>query len=121
LKSGDTRIEAALLRQVGLYCSGQKTYLASRGTAMMIRKPHFNTQAERRKEQNFSDSAEENGNRNEETQHGPLQSPSHIGIGNENRKELNKRIRWSREEMKEVVWCITYIKDISLSEKYKEV
>ena len=69
----------------------------------MIRKQNYNTQPERREEQSSSDSTEENGNRNEETQHGPSQCPSHIGNGQENGKELNKRIRWSREEMKEVV------------------
>ena len=70
---------------------------------MMIRKQNCNTQAERRIEQMSSDSTEENGNRNEETQHGPSQSPSHIEDGQENGKKLNKRIRWSREEMNE--WC----------------
>ena len=64
--SGDPRIQAALLRQVGLYCSGQKTSLAARGTAMMIRKQD-NTQPGRRKEQRSSDSTEENGNHTEET------------------------------------------------------
>jgi len=75
-----------------LYCSGQKTSLATRGTAMMIRKQNCNTQPARRKEQRSSDSNEENGNRNEETQHGLSQSPSHIGNGQENGKKLNKRI-----------------------------
>jgi hypothetical protein len=45
----------------GLYCSGQKTSLATRGTAMMIRKQNCNAQPGRRKEQRFSDSSEENG------------------------------------------------------------
>jgi len=57
---------------------------------MMIRKQNCNTQPGRRKEQRSSDSTEENGNWNEETQHGPSQSPSHIGNGQENGKELNK-------------------------------
>ena len=47
-RSGDPRIQAALLRQAGLYCSGQKTSLATRGTAMMIRKQKCNTQPGRR-------------------------------------------------------------------------
>ena len=80
---------------------------------MMIRKQNCNTQPGRKKEQKSSDSTEENGNRNEETQHGPSQNPSHIGNGQENGKKLNKRIRWSREEMKEVVWPFTYIKEMT--------
>jgi len=87
----------------------------------MIRKQNCNTQPGRRKEQRSSDSTEENGNRNEETQQRPSQNPSHIGNGQENGKELNKRIRWSREEIKEVVWCFTYIKEMTLREKYKEI
>jgi len=86
----------------------------------MIRKQNCNTQRGRRKEQRSSDSTVENGNRNEETQHGPSQSPPNIGVGQENGKTLNKRIRWSREEMKGVVWCFTYIKENTLREKYKE-
>jgi len=88
---------------------------------MMIRKQNCNTQPGRRKEQRSSNSTEDNGNRTEETQRGPSQSPSHIGNGQENGKELNKRIRWSREEMKEVVWFFTYIKEMTLRENYKEV
>ena len=88
---------------------------------MMIRKQNCNTQPGSKKEQKSSDSTEENGNRNEETQHGPSQNPSHIGNGQENGKKLNKRIRWSREEMKEVVWCFTYIKEMTLRENYKEI
>ena len=67
LRSGDPRIQEALLRQAGLYCSGQNTSLATPGTAMMIRKRNCNTQPGRRKEQRSSDSTKENGNRNEET------------------------------------------------------
>jgi len=120
-RSGDSRIQAALLRQAGLYCSGQKTSLATRGTAMMNRKQNWNTQPGRRKEQRSSNSTEENGNRTEVTQHGPSQSPPNIGVGQENEKKLNKRIRWSREEMKEVLWCFTYIKEKTLRENYKDV
>jgi len=88
---------------------------------MMIRKQNCNTQPGRRKEQRSSDSTKENGNRNEENQHGPSQSPSHVRNGQENGKKLRKRIRWSREEMKKVVWCFTYIKEMTLRENYKEV
>jgi len=86
----------------------------------MIRKQDI-TQPGRRKEQRFSDSTEENGSHTEETQHGPSQSPPNIGVGKENGKKLNKRIRWSREEMKEVLWCFKYIKEKTLRENYKEV
>ena len=81
--SGDPQIQAALLRQAGLYCSGQKTSIATRGTAIMIRKQNCNTQPGRRKEQRFSGSTEENGNRTEETQHEPSESPPNIGVGQE--------------------------------------
>ena len=74
-----------------------------------------NTQPGRRKEQRSSDS-----NHTEETQHGPYQSPPNIGDGQENGKKLNKRIRWSQEEMKEVLWCFMYIKEKTLGENYME-
>ena len=87
---------------------------------MMIRKKD-NTQPVRTKEQRSSDSTKENGNHTEETQNGPFQSrPPNIGDGQENGKQLNKRIRWSQEEMKEVLWCFTYIKEKTLGEKYME-
>ena len=73
-----------------LYCSGQKTSLATRGTAMMIRKQNCNTQPGRRKEQRFIDSAEENGDHTEETQYGPSQRRPNIGVGQEKGKKLNK-------------------------------
>jgi len=88
---------------------------------MMIRKQNCNTQPGRRKEQRFSDSNEDNGNRTEETQHGPYQSPPNIRVGQENGKKLKKRFRRRREEMKEVLWCFAYIKEKTLREKYKEV
>jgi len=69
---------------------------------MIIRKQD-NTQPGRGKEQRPSDSTEKNGNHTEETQHGQFQSPPNIGVGQENGKKLNKRIQWSREEMKEVL------------------
>jgi len=90
LRSGDPWIQAALMRQAGLYHSGQNTSLANHGTAMMIRKQD-NTQPGRRKEQRSSDSTEENGNHTKETQLGPSQSPN-IGVGQENGKKLNKQI-----------------------------
>ena len=70
---------------------------------MMIRKQNYNTQPGKKKEQRSSDSTEGNGNRTEETQNELSQSPPNIGVGQENGKELNKRIRWSRDEMKEVL------------------
>jgi hypothetical protein len=89
-------------------------------TAMVIRKQD-NTHLGRKKEQKSSDSTEENGNRTEETQHGSSQSPPNIGEGHENGIKLNKRIRWSKEEIKEVLWCYMYIKEKTLGENYKEV
>jgi len=86
---------------------------------MMITKQD-NTQPGRRREQRSSDSTEENGNHTEETQHGPPQSPPNIGFGQENGKKLNKRIRSSREAMKEMLWCFMYIKEKTLRENYKE-
>jgi len=77
---------------------------------MVIRKQD-NTQIERKKEQRSSDSTEENGNHTEETQLGPSQSSPNIGVGHESGTKLNKRIRWSQEEMKEVLWCYMYIKE----------
>jgi len=56
----------------------------------MIRKQNYNTQPERRREQGFSDGNEENGNRTEETQHGPSQSTPNIGFGQENGRKLKK-------------------------------
>jgi len=67
-----------------------------------------------------SDSTEENGYHTEEPHHGPSQSPPNIGFGEENGKKLNIRIRWSRGELKEVLWCFTYIKEKTLRENYKE-
>ena len=74
---------------MGLYRSGQKTSLATRGTVMLIRKQDT-TQPGRRKEQRSSGSIEENGNHTKETQHGPSQSPPNIGVRQENGKKLNK-------------------------------
>jgi phage/plasmid-associated DNA primase len=86
---------------------------------MMIRK-QGGTKPGRRKEQRTSDSTEENGNHTEETQHGPPQSPPNIGVGHEYEKDVNKRLQWSHEEMKEVLWCFTYIKEKMLGGNYKE-
>jgi hypothetical protein len=49
----------------------------------MIRKQE-NTKSGRRKEQRSSDSIEENGNHTEETQRGPPQNSSNIGVQQEN-------------------------------------
>jgi hypothetical protein len=86
---------------------------------MVIRKQD-NTQLSKRKEQRSSDSTVENGNHPEETQHGPSQRPSNVGLEQENGRKLNKRIRWSKEEIKEVLWCYAYIKETTLGEKYKK-
>jgi hypothetical protein len=85
----------------------------------MIRKK-YNTQPGRRKGQSSSDSTEENCDHTEETQHGPFQSLPNIGVGQENGKKLNKRIRWSQEEMKNVLWRFMYIKEKTLGENHKE-
>ena len=76
---------------------------------MMIRKQE-NTKSGRMKEQRSSDGIEDNGNHTEEIQRGPTQSPSNIGVEQENGKKQNKRTRWSQKEMKEVVSCFMYIK-----------
>lgn len=78
-----------LLRQVGLYSSGQKTSLATGGTAMVIRKRN-STKPGRRREQRSSNSTVGNGNRTEGTQHGPSEIARNIAVGQENGKEWNK-------------------------------
>jgi hypothetical protein len=35
-------------------------------------------------------------------------------------EKLKKRIRWSQEEMKEVLWCYMYIEEKTLGENYKK-
>ena len=79
-----------------------------------------NTQPGRRKTQSSCDRTEDNGNRTKETHHRPSQRQPNIGFGQENGNKLNKRIRWSREEMKEMLWCFTYIKENTLRENCKE-
>jgi hypothetical protein len=74
----------------------------------------------RRKEQRVSDSTEQNGNHTKQTQRGPSQSPPNIGVGQENGNKLNKRIRWSQQEMKEELWCFTYVKEKALGDNYVE-
>jgi hypothetical protein len=86
---------------------------------MVIRK-HNNTQPRKRKKQRSSDSTVVNGKHIEENQHGPFQSSPNIGVGEENEMKLNKRIRWSPEETKEVLWCYAYNKETTLGENYKE-
>jgi hypothetical protein len=61
----------------------------------------------------------ENGNHTEETQKGPAPAPTNIGITTKQGNKYNKRIRWSKEEMKEVVWCIQYVKETTSTENYK--
>jgi len=82
---------------------------------MVIRKQD-STQLGRKKEQRSSNITEENGNHTKKTQHGPSQSSPNIGVEQENGKELNERIRWSQEEMKEVLWCFTHIKEKTLGD-----
>ena len=74
----------------------------------------------RRKGQISSNSIEENGNHTEETLCRPSQIPPNIGPGLENGKKWNKRIRWSQQETKEVLWCFMYIKEKTLGENYME-
>jgi hypothetical protein len=62
----------------------------------------------------------ENGNRTEETQHGTSPAPPNIRATAKQGSTSNKRIRWSREEMKEVVWCFLYVKETTSTENYKE-
>jgi hypothetical protein len=59
----------------------------------------------------------ENGNHTEETQYGP--APPSIGATAKEGSTYNKRIRWCREEMKEVVWCFLCVKDRTLTKNYK--
>jgi hypothetical protein len=59
-----------------------------------------------------------NGNRTEETQHGPSPAPPNIGATAKQGSTCNKRIRWSREKMKEVVWCFLYVKETTSTENY---
>jgi hypothetical protein len=61
----------------------------------------------------------ENGNHTEETQHGPSPAPPNIGATAKQGSTFNKRIRWSREEMKEVVWCSLCVKETTSTENYK--
>jgi hypothetical protein len=76
---------------------------------MEIREQNY-TETGRRKEQRSSNDTEENGNHTKETEHGPSQIPPNIGTEQENGKEWNKRIRWSLEEMKEVLLCFMCMK-----------
>ena len=113
MRSGDTRFQAALLRQAGLYRNGHKTFLTTRGTVMVIRKQN-STKPGRRKEQRYSTSTEVNGNNTEETQYGSSQIPPHIRVGQKNGQEWNKQIQWSQAERKKVLWCFMYIKEKTL-------
>jgi hypothetical protein len=61
----------------------------------------------------------ENGNHTEETQHGPSPAPPNTGITTKQGSKYNKRIPWSKEEMKKVVWCFLYVKETTSTENYK--
>jgi hypothetical protein len=71
------------------------------------------------RQQSCNGQCAENGNHTEETQHGPTPIPPNIGLTNDTGNKYNKRIRWSKEEMKEVVWSFMYIKATTLTENYK--
>jgi len=79
-----SRFQAVLLRQAGLYCSGQKTSVATVSIAAMVIRKQNNTTPGCRKEQRSSQSTEENGNNTEETQHEAPPIPPNIGGGQEN-------------------------------------
>jgi hypothetical protein len=71
------------------------------------------------RQQSSNGQSTENGNHAEETQHGPTPVPPNIGLTNDTGNKCNKRIRWSKEEMKKFVWCFMYIKTTKLTENYK--
>jgi hypothetical protein len=62
------------------------------------------------RQQSSNGHSAENGNHTDETQHGPTPMTPNIGLTNDTGNKCNKRIRWSKEEMKEVVWCFMYMK-----------
>jgi hypothetical protein len=64
------------------------------------------------RQQSSNGQSAENGNHAEENQHGPTPIPPNIGLTNDTGNKCNKRIRWSEEEMKEVVWCFIYLETI---------
>jgi hypothetical protein len=45
--------------------------------------------------------------------------PPNVGITSETGNKYNKLIPWSKEGMKEVVLCFLYIKETTLTKKYK--
>jgi hypothetical protein len=55
----------------------------------------------------------------EDAQHGPAPVPPDIGITNYAGNNSNKRIRWSKEKMREVVWCFMHVKATTLRENYE--
>jgi len=61
-----------------------------------------------------NDQSAEDGNRCEETQHGPPSISHNIGIINDRENNCNKQIRWNEEELKEDVWCFMYAKATTL-------
>jgi hypothetical protein len=73
------------------------------------------------RQQSSNGQSAENGNHTEETQHGPTPVPPDIGLKNDKGNKCNKRIRWSQEGMRDVVWCFKYIKATILTENYKAV
>jgi len=59
------------------------------------------------------------GNCTEENQHDPAPVPPSIGDKEHTEKKVNKRIRWNKEETKEVVWCFRYVKETTCTENYR--
>jgi hypothetical protein len=92
-------------------CSGQINTLATRGTAMIMKTKNYKHIEDGSIQESSHEQTTENGNRTEETQHGPSPAPPNIGATAKQGSTCNKRIRWSREEMKEVVWCFLYAKN----------
>jgi hypothetical protein len=89
------------------------TTLASRRTAMTMKTNNDKRTTRWSRQQSCNVQSTENGNHTEETQHGPTPIPPNIGLTNDAGNKCNKRIRWSKEEMKEVVWCFMYRKAFS--------
>jgi len=100
-----------------MYCSGEKIFLTTYETAMVISKQNISKPGGRKKPRS-SNSTEENG-KHTGTKHGPSQISPNMGVGQKIEKEWSKRIRRSQEETKGVLWCSLYIKE-KTGENYKE-
>jgi len=71
------------------------------------------------RQQTSNDQSAENNSHTEETQHGPAPVPTDIRITNDTGNSSNKRIQWSKKEMKEVLWCFMYVEAKTLTEIYR--